>query len=107
MFGENTSKERGKFKEQLELIHTQFKHFVKTYRPQLDLSEVATGEYWLAKNALDLKLVDKLQVSDDFILSAYQQSHEIFKIQHLQKKTFGGKMQELFLAMMPKGFFMH
>ncbi len=105
MFGENTPKEREKVKEQLELIHDQFQSFIVEYRPQVDLQEVATGEYWLAKHALALHLVDKLQVSEDFILLAYQQDYEIYKISYLRKKSLGGKMQELFMMFLPKNYF--
>ena len=99
LFGKNTKAEREKLKEQLEAIHHQFKTFIQEYRPQINLAEVATGEYWLAKHALELHLVDRLQVSDDFILSAYQQDHKIYRIRYLRKKSVGGKLGRLFSSM--------
>lgn len=68
LFGENTEAGRKKFKEDLELVHENFKHHVLTYRPQLDLEKVATGEHWLARDAMHLGLVDELQTSDDFLI---------------------------------------
>ena len=68
LFGENTEAGRKKFKEDLEQIHENFKHHVQSYRPQLDLNKVATGEHWLARDAMHLGLVDELQTSDDFLI---------------------------------------
>lgn len=106
MFGKNTKAERDKLKAQLEAIHMQLKTFIQEYRSGVDLTKVGTGEYWLAKQALELKLVDKLQVSDDFILSAYQRGYKIYKIRYLRKKSFGGKIGQLFSMILPQGVFL-
>ncbi|HBB53601.1 MAG TPA: protease SohB [Legionellales bacterium] len=68
MFGENTEAGRKKFSEDLQLIHENFKNHVLNYRPQLDMKKVGTGEHWLARDAMQLGLVDELKTSDDFIL---------------------------------------
>jgi len=68
LFGENTDAARQKLKDQLEETHALFKGFVSTYRPKLDLGQVATGEYWHGQRAVELGLVDALQTSDDFLL---------------------------------------
>ncbi|MCL4120182.1 UNVERIFIED_CONTAM: hypothetical protein GTU68_040926, partial [Idotea baltica] len=44
MLGENTDKGREKFKEDLETTHHLFKDFVSLHRPQLNITEIATGE---------------------------------------------------------------
>lgn len=67
MLGENTQEGREKFKEELEAIHEHFKGVVKTFRPNLDLDKVATGEHWLALDALKLGLVDEIATSDEYI----------------------------------------
>lgn len=67
MMGENTEEGRQKFKEELEAVHERFKELVKLYRPQLDLEKVATGEHWLASDAQELGLVDKISTSNDYI----------------------------------------
>ncbi|MDP1542071.1 MAG: protease SohB [Polycyclovorans sp.] len=69
VLGENTDAGRAKFKEELELTHDLFKSFVAEHRPQLDIDTVATGEHWYGQQALALKLTDKLQTSDDWLLS--------------------------------------
>lgn len=69
MFGENTDEAREKFKQELEDIHNRFKQVVTNYRPQLQdkIDDVATGEHWLAKDALNLGLVDEIATSDSYI----------------------------------------
>lgn len=69
VLGENTEEGRAKFVEELELTHGLFKQFVAEHRPQLDIDAVATGEHWYGRQALDLKLTDSLQTSDDWLLS--------------------------------------
>lgn len=68
VFGEITEKGRSKFVEQLDETHGIFKAFVKAQRPTLDVDQVATGEYWLAKRGLELRLVDQLATSDEYLL---------------------------------------
>lgn len=69
VFGEITDKGRAKFVDQLEETHGLFKDFVQTQRPTLNVAQVATGEYWLARRGLELGLVDQLSTSDDYLLS--------------------------------------
>lgn len=67
MLGENTEEGRKKFREELEAVHKRFKALVQRYRPKLDIEKVATGEHWLAADALKLKLIDELSTSDEYI----------------------------------------
>lgn len=67
-------KRKAKFEEELQQTHVLFKHFVEKYRPQLNVEKVATGEHWYGQDALDLNLVDKLQTSDEYLLSLLPQS---------------------------------
>jgi serine protease SohB len=68
MFGENTKEGRKKFTEDLETIHQNFKDHVLAFRPQLNIEKAATGEHWLAKDAMALGLIDELKTSDDYLL---------------------------------------
>jgi len=79
LLGENTEKGRQKFKEDLELIHDAFRKYVVANRHQLDIDKVSTGEHWLATDAYDLKLVDALKTSDDYLIERMN-SHNAFKI---------------------------
>lgn len=84
LFGENTDKGRQKFQEEIEEAHALFKDFVKTHRAQVDLQQVATGEYWYGTRALDCRLADELRTSDDYLL-------EISASADLYEVTFTGK----------------
>lgn len=79
MFGENDEKARSKFLDDLKAIHQQFRATVASHRTQLDMDKVATGEYWLAAQALELGLVDTLLTSDDLIL-ATAQTHNVYEL---------------------------
>ncbi|TCB36937.1 protease SohB [Acinetobacter sp. ANC 4910] len=91
MFGENTPEGKAKFEEELQQTHELFKHFVEKYRPQLNVEQVATGEHWYGRDALDLNLVDKLQTSDEYLLNLLPQ-HDVYVIQTRRKPTLGEKI---------------
>jgi serine protease SohB len=91
MFGENTDEGRHKFIEDLESVHHQFKSHVIQYRPQLDLEQVATGEHWLAVQALDLGLVDEIQTSDTYLLNQMDQK-DIYLMSCDKKKSLSQKL---------------
>jgi serine protease SohB len=74
VFGENTAAGREKFRETLEDAHALFKEFIRQNRPQVDLTQVATGDHWFGTRALSLKLVDALQTSDDYLLERSRDS---------------------------------
>ncbi len=79
LFGENTEAARAKFREELEEAHQLFKQFVRDNRPQVEVELVATGEHWYGRRALELKLVDALQTSDDYLLAATNE-RELFEV---------------------------
>ena len=81
LFGENTEEGRAKFREEIEEAHQLFKQFVRDNRPQVDIEQVATGEHWYGRRALELKLVDALQTSDDYLLAAAKE-RDIFEVHY-------------------------
>ena len=85
LFAENTDKGRKKFQEDLEKIHAAFRDYVLTNRSQLDMDKVSTGEHWLAKDAFDLRLVDKLSTSDEYLIGKMI-NYNAFKLS-IQPKT--------------------
>ncbi len=85
IFGENTEEGRRKFKKDLEAIHQQFKDFVQTNRPQLDIDKVATGEVWSGQQAKELGLVDEIITSDAWLLKQLSE-REILKLEYSVKK---------------------
>ena len=90
MFGENTDEDRAKLKEELEDVHDLFKSAVSTYRPDLDLDKVATGEHWYGTRALELGLADEIKTSDE-LLAELAMDRELYAVsyhikQPLQKR---------------------
>ena len=94
MFGKNTDKDRKKLKEQLEDIHSLFKEFIKDNRHNLDVEKVSTGEYWYGKDALKLKLIDKILTSDEYIISM-KDRFEIVRIKYKPAKSISDKLSKL------------
>lgn len=85
VFGENTEKGREKFREDIEKTHVLFKEFVKANRASLDIKQVATGDYWYGLRALELKLVDELRTSDDYLRHA-SGTADLYEINYVRKK---------------------
>ena len=91
VFGENTEKGREKFQEDINETHALFKQFIHSNRSQIDLQKVATGEHWFANQTMDLKLVDDLQPSDDYLLAASKQ-HDVFEVEYQVRKTLAKRL---------------
>ena len=89
--GEITDKKKAKFQEQIEEVHTLFKDHVQKYRNSVDLNVVATGEYWYGIKALEIKLVDELKTSDDYLLDS-SKNHEIYHIFTPKKESLREKL---------------
>ena len=70
LFGKNTDEGREKLREEIEDVHDLFKTQIAAHRPQLDVEQVATGEYWYGSRALELGLIDEIRTSDDFLAQA-------------------------------------
>ena len=91
LFGENNDKGRKKFQEDLEKIHDKFRDYVLENRQQLDMDKVATGEHWLARDAFDLRLVDVLKTSDEYLNDKIPTAN-VFKIAIHGKQSFVSKL---------------
>ncbi|QSX35910.1 protease SohB [Shewanella sedimentimangrovi] len=91
LFGENTEEGRQKFRQELEETHELFKAFVGKYRPELDLTKVATGEHWYGQQALALGLVDEIATSDDLILKKSTE-RTLIKVQYQMRKKLTDKI---------------
>tara|TARA_Y100001960_G_scaffold303515_1_gene355692 strand:+ start:24193 stop:25233 length:1041 start_codon:yes stop_codon:yes gene_type:complete len=87
-----TPEEEAKLKKQLEDIHTNFKNHVLGYRPDVDESKVFTGEAFLASDALNLGLVDRIGTSDELLLSMYKDGQRIIKVQFVVQEDFSSSM---------------
>lgn len=91
MFGANTDEDREKFSEQLEDAHRMFKDYVAANRSRLDIDTVSTGEHWYGKRALELKLVDEILTSDDYLLSASEHA-EVYEVSYSAHKSLSDRL---------------
>ncbi len=91
LFGQNTDEAREKFQEEIDQTHMLFKAFVGEHRPQLDLAKVATGEHWFGSQALELKLVDAIETSDDFLMQRVD-SAELIELQFQRRKSLSDRL---------------
>ncbi len=91
MFGENTDKDREKFVEDLEDTHELFKGFVSEHRPAVKISEVANGDVWFGKRALENSLIDELMTSDEYIGNRVQDA-DVFEVEYVHRKTIQEKL---------------
>ena len=81
VLGENTPEGREKFRQELNETHALFKQFVRQHRNRLDIDRVATGEHWYGTQALDLRLVDEIATSDDYLLRQLDQA-QIYRLRY-------------------------
>ena len=91
MLGENTEHGREKFVEDIEDTHELFKEFVSSQREQIDIVEIATGEVWFGLRALEVKLVDELQTSDDYLWQQAANS-DVYEVEYVLKKNLSQKL---------------
>jgi serine protease SohB len=85
ILGENTTKGRAKFQEDLEDTHQLFKDFVSEHRTGLDIEKIATGEIWFGRRALDRGLIDELETSDAYLVSRCD-SAQVYEVKYVEKK---------------------
>lgn len=97
VFGKNTPEAREKFQEELEETHVLFKQFVSQHRPVVNIDQVATGEHWYGTQALDLKLVDEITTSDDYLLNLAQEA-DIYELSYSMKKSLSEKISHALFA---------
>ncbi len=70
VLGEITPAGREHFRGKLDATHDAFKAHVAQCRPNVDIAQVANGDYWLAREALPLGLVDEIMTGDDLLFRA-------------------------------------
>ena len=87
VFGENTDADREKVREELEEAHDLFKGFIREFRPDVDMATVATGEHWFGSRALELKLVDEIRTSDDYLMEKAK-DNDVFEVTYKDKKPW-------------------
>jgi len=94
-FGENTDKDREKVQEEVDEMHSLFKDFIHTWRPALDLDQVATGEVWTGTQALAKGLIDAVDTSDEWITARCAEA-DVFHLSWEQKRKLAERLSSLF-----------
>ncbi|NJN52768.1 MAG: protease SohB, partial [Gammaproteobacteria bacterium] len=98
VLGENTDQGREKFIEELEDVHILFQEFVASNRPDLKIAEVATGESWYGRRALEHKLVDQLITSDEYLMKSCEDA-EVFEVKWVEHKKPIDRLLEKFASL--------
>ena len=98
IFGENTDAAREKFREELEETHALFKRYVSEYRPVLSIGRVATGEHWFGRQALELKLVDEIKTSDDYLLSRSRDA-DLYRVRYKPHRSLPQRLAHEWAAL--------
>jgi ClpP class serine protease len=77
-----TKEDAEKTKEDLESVLSLFRNFVKTYRPQLDIDKVATGETWFGTDALEQGLCDEIKPVDDVLMDFMSKGYNVYELEY-------------------------
>ncbi len=85
VLGENTEEGRQKFMEELEDVHALFQEFVSNHRPQVDIETVATGETWYGQRAIEVKLIDEIGTSDEYLTNACETA-DVYAVRWVEQK---------------------
>ena len=86
VLGEITPAGREHFREKLDATHDAFKAHVAECRPNVDLARVANGDYWLAREALPLGLVDEIMTGDELLFRA-RDNARLYEVTTEARKT--------------------
>ena len=97
VFGENSEADREQFRHELAVTHDLFKQHIHTYRPQLDIDALATGETWYGAQAVENRLIDTVGTSDDYIL-AHLHSHQLLQLEEKSKQRWYDRLKQRFLG---------
>lgn len=68
--------------EELKKCFARFKQHVTSYRPNVDLAVVESGDVWPASEAVKLGLVDSIGLSDDFLLQRFREGWQIYGVEY-------------------------
>jgi serine protease SohB len=86
VLGEITPAGREHFREKLDTTHRAFKDHVAQCRPKVDIDRVANGDYWLAREALPLGLVDEIMTGDELLFRARDKAR-LYEVSTEARKT--------------------
>lgn len=97
VFGQNTEDDRKQFRHELAETHALFKAHIQAMRPNLAVEEVATGETWYGSQALAKGLIDRVQTSDDYVLS-HLETHQILLLAMEEEESLISQLKYQFFG---------
>ncbi|HEY1783519.1 MAG TPA: protease SohB [Roseiarcus sp.] len=86
VLGEITPAGREHFRGKLDATHDAFKAHVAQCRPNVDIARVANGDYWLAREAMSLGLVDEIMTGDELLFRA-RDTARLYEVTTEARKT--------------------
>jgi serine protease SohB len=86
VLGEITRAGREHFREKLDTTHQAFKDHVAQCRPKVDIDRVANGDYWLAREAVSLGLVDEIMTGDELLFRSRDRAR-LYEVSTEARKT--------------------
>lgn len=81
-FKKATKEDIDKSNEDVERIFQLFKGWVAQNRPQLNIDEVATGETWFGRAALEKGLCDDIKTVDDILLEYVDLGYKVYDVKY-------------------------
>lgn len=81
-----TPEEENTYKEKLVEIHTAFKNHVLKYRPLINAEKLMEGDFYMAQNVVQERIVDEIGDSRTAILKAFKKGVHIIEVSTSAKK---------------------
>ena len=101
-FGEISKRDLAHEEERLGQVHTAFKELVANGRPEVvDIEEVANGNVFLGTEALDLKLIDAIMTSDEYIVERIRAGDRVLKLHRSHQARFPRRTNLSILDILP------
>jgi serine protease SohB len=90
LIGEVTDESIAKVQGMVDTIHTAFKQHVAAARPIISdrIDELATGDVWLGKTAVEVGLADRVITSDEYISERMMEGACILKLIRYDRPRF-------------------
>lgn len=97
--GKPTKAKHQKVQANLRRLHKAFATTIKKNRnlTNKELKKVTTGATWSAHQALSLKLVDEIMISDEYIEKLIQEpNHQVIQLEYVKKTNAKDKVSDFF-----------
>ena len=90
LVGEVTKEGMAKVQDMVDKTHRAFKRHVATARPIMadKIDDIATGDVWLASDALEIGMVEVMMTSDDYIRKKILNGDRVLKLVKFQRPRF-------------------